>query len=157
VSNEQHTCNMLVQFLTVKLQTYGKHIIVRWQYVQDDLELDFWHGQENLSSLQCADWLSGPQAFYSINAAVSYSRGTATGAVQLIACFHLVPRLPVQIYLYCHYMPLWHAQAQLHLYTMHIKQISASSRKLLLLNTNTQYGVTCIVTVRTEMDITFNN
>ena len=60
ISNEQHTCNVLVQLMTVKLQTYGKHIIVSWQYGLDDLELDFGQGQENLSSLQCADWLSGP-------------------------------------------------------------------------------------------------
>jgi hypothetical protein len=61
VHNEQHTCNMLVQLMTVKLHTCSKHVIVRWQYGLDDLELDFWQGQENLSSLQCADWLSGPQ------------------------------------------------------------------------------------------------
>jgi len=32
---------MLVQLMTVKLQPYGKHVIVRCQYGLNDLELDF--------------------------------------------------------------------------------------------------------------------
>ena len=50
---------MLVQLIRVKLQTFRKHVIVRWQYGLDDLELGFWQGQENFHSLQCADWPSG--------------------------------------------------------------------------------------------------
>jgi len=51
---------MRVQLMTVKLQTYGKQLIVKWQYGLDDLELYFRQEQQNLSSLQCADRLSGP-------------------------------------------------------------------------------------------------
>jgi hypothetical protein len=50
---------MLVQLMTVKLQPHGKNATVRWQYGLDALELDFRQKQEILSSLQCADWLSG--------------------------------------------------------------------------------------------------
>jgi hypothetical protein len=69
---------MLVQLMTVKLQQYGEHITVRWLYGLDDLELDFQQEQENLSSLQCADWLSGAPAPHSMNTAVSQPGGTAT-------------------------------------------------------------------------------
>jgi hypothetical protein len=98
---------MLVQLMTVKLQPYSKYVTVRWQYGLDDLELDFRQGQENLSSLQCADWLSGPHSppfnKYSSFSSPRYSNCS----VQLTAHLHPMPRLrtssavPVPLYMPC--------------------------------------------------------
>jgi len=93
VFNEQHTCNMPVQLVTVKLQTYDKHVIVRWQYGLDDLEFDFLQGQEDLSSPQCADWLSGPPSLLFNKYSSFLSPRYSNWAVQLTARFHLMPRL----------------------------------------------------------------
>jgi hypothetical protein len=84
---------MLVQLIRVKLQTHGKHVIVRWQYGLDDLELGFWQGQENLCSLQCADWLSEPPSLL-FNKYISFlSPRYGKWAVKLTAPFHIMLRL----------------------------------------------------------------
>ena len=69
VSNEQHTCNMLVQLMTVKLQTCGKQMAV-WAGGSGIRFLAA--AREFVFSAMCRLALRTPQASYSINTAVSY-------------------------------------------------------------------------------------
>jgi hypothetical protein len=120
---------MPVQLMAVKLKQYSKYATVSWQYGLDDLELDFWQGQGNLSSVQRADWLSGTP-----KPPLQKIQQFLIPKVQQLGCAadrSLAPNAQVknQFSSTCTTLhALCHAQAQLHRYTVHIQQVSESNR-----------------------------